>query len=103
DQGFIVLAALISPTIEDRELARTVIGAESFVEVHCSAPLEICEARDTDRLFERARSGEIGNVTGIDAPYEAPTAPDLDLPTGHEETAVSVDRIWRLLADRGLL
>ncbi|KAB2965125.1 MAG: sulfate adenylyltransferase subunit CysN [Thermoanaerobaculia bacterium] len=103
DQGFVVLAALVSPTLEDRELARTVIGAERFVEVHCSAPLEICEARDTDRLFERARSGEIGNVTGIDAPYEAPTAPDLDLPTGHEETAVSVERIWRLLAERGLL
>ncbi len=103
DQGFIVLAALISPTIEDRELARTVIGAERFIEVHCSAPLEICEARDTDRLFERARNGEIGNVTGIDAPYEAPAAPDLDLPTGHEETGDSVERIWRLLSDRGLL
>ncbi|MBZ0115202.1 MAG: adenylyl-sulfate kinase, partial [Thermoanaerobaculia bacterium] len=55
------------------------------------------------RLFARARSGELSNVTGIDSPYQAPVEPDLELPTGHEEAAASVERIWQLLVDRGLL
>ena len=103
DQGFLVVAALVSPTAEDRELARRIVGAERFLEIHCSAPLEICETRDADGLFARARAGEIGNVTGIDAPYEVPESPDLELPTGHEETAVSVEKVWHLLASRSLL
>ncbi|KAB2965015.1 MAG: sulfate adenylyltransferase subunit CysN [Thermoanaerobaculia bacterium] len=103
DQGLVVLAALVSPTADDRELARSIVGSDRFLEIHCSASLEVCEARDTDGLFRRARAGEIENVTGIDAPYEAPAAPDLELPTGEEETAASVERIWALLAARGLL
>ncbi len=103
DQGLIVLAALVSPTAEDRELARAIVGEERFVEIYCSAPLGICEARDTDGLFERARAGELDNVTGINAPYQPPAAPALELPTGDEAPATSVERIWTLLAERGLL
>ncbi len=103
DQGLMVVAALVSPTAEDRELARRIVGAGRFLEIHCNAPLEVCESRDTDGLFARARAGEIGNVTGIDAPYEPPESPDLELPTGDEATAVSVEKVWQLLESHGLL
>jgi bifunctional enzyme CysN/CysC len=72
DQGLLVVAALVSPTVEDREQARAIVGADRFLEIHCNAPLEVCEARDVDGLFRRARAGELENVTGLDAPYEPP-------------------------------
>src|SRR5690606_15622408 len=102
DQGLVVIAALISPSASDRDLARAVIGEERFLEVYCSASLEVCESRDDDRLFARARTGEITNVTGIDAAYEAPAEPTLDLPTGDEPVEASVDRLLQILRERGL-
>lgn len=42
---------------------------------------QICEARDPEGLYDRARAGEIPEFTGISAPYEAPERPDLVIPT----------------------
>ncbi|MDX1630861.1 MAG: sulfate adenylyltransferase subunit CysN [Thermoanaerobaculia bacterium] len=102
DQGLVVLAALITPTAEDREMAREIVGEDRYLEVHCAAPLEACEARDVEGLYERARKGEIRNVTGIDAPYEVPEDPELVLPTHEEELEASVEAVRELLASRGL-
>jgi bifunctional enzyme CysN/CysC len=103
DQGFVVVAALVSPNLDDREVASRVIGAERFLEVWCDAPLEVCEARDTDGLYRRARAGEIHNVTGIDAVYEAPSSPALVVPTDRQTVDQSVEELWRLLASHGLV
>jgi bifunctional enzyme CysN/CysC len=51
-----------------------------FLEIHVSTPLEICEKRDPKGLYARARSGEIAQFTGVSAPWEPPSEPDLDLP-----------------------
>jgi bifunctional enzyme CysN/CysC len=72
DAGLIAVTAFISPYREDREMARQIIGAERFVEVYVSAPLEVCERRDPKGLYRKARSGEISDFTGVSAPYEAP-------------------------------
>ena len=103
EQGLFVVAALISPTAEDRELAQSIVGAERFIEIYCNTPLEVCEERDADGLFRRARAGELENVTGINAPYEPPARPDLELATGSDDTVTSVARLWALLESRGLL
>jgi len=49
-----------------------------------SAPLEICEQRDTKGLYAKARAGEIKEFTGISASYEPPLQPEIELPTGHQ-------------------
>lgn len=72
DSGLVVLVSLISPYLADRELARTVIGDERFVEVFVDTPLEVCEARDEKGLYKKARAGLIPNFTGVGAPYEQP-------------------------------
>ena len=54
-----------------------------FSEVFVSAPLEVCERRDVKGLYAKARAGEISNFTGINAPFETPLSPALDVPT-HE-------------------
>ncbi len=77
DAGLIVITAFISPYRDDRNLARQIIGAENFVEVFVSTPIETCEARDPKGMYKRARAGEIIEFTGVNAPYEPPVSPDL--------------------------
>jgi adenylylsulfate kinase len=85
DGGIICLCSFVSPTLEIRDMARHIIGADDFLEVFVNTPLEVCEARDVKGLYRKARAGEIKQFTGIDAPFEAPLAPFLDLPT-HERS-----------------
>ena len=75
DAGMIVMTAFISPFRAEREMARELIGADNFVEVYVSTPLEVCEERDVKGLYKQARAGKIPNMTGVNSPYEAPDAP----------------------------
>jgi len=89
--GIITLNCFVSPTIEIRESAKLIIGAENFVEVFVNTPLEICETRDVKGLYKKARAGEIKNFTGIDAPFEAPPHPTVDLKTAERSVEQSVE------------
>jgi adenylylsulfate kinase len=93
DAGLLVLCALISPREAQRERARAIVGAERFREVHVSTPLAVCEARDPKGLYARARRGEIRRFTGLDDPYEAPTAPWLALDTSRVDLPAAVERL----------
>jgi adenylylsulfate kinase len=79
DAGLVTLSAFISPYRADRDRVRAIVGAGGFVEILVQASLETCEARDPKGLYRKARAGEIKDFTGIDAPYEAPLAPELVL------------------------
>lgn len=79
--GTLVVTAFISPYQADRDLAREIIG-DGFHEVFVHASLETCEERDPKGLYKRARAGEIPEFTGISAPYEIPTRPELLVDTG---------------------
>ncbi|HUO85888.1 MAG TPA: adenylyl-sulfate kinase, partial [Thermoanaerobaculia bacterium] len=103
DSGLAVIVALVSPAAAGRELARRVIGDERFLEVWCSAPLEVCEARDEEGLFAKARRGEAEHVTGIQEPYEAPQEADLELPTHLLATDEAVGRLIADLVAHGLI
>jgi adenylylsulfate kinase len=82
--GIITLCSFVSPTVEIREMAREIIGPEDFLEIYVNAPLEVCEARDVKGLYKKARAGEIKNFTGIDAPFEAPPQPFLEVRTDQQ-------------------
>lgn len=97
DTGIITLAAFISPDNEMRGMASDIIGADSFLEVYVSTPLEECERRDVKGLYAKARRGEIKNFTGISAPFEAPTSPALDLDTSQLSLQESVERLLDLI------
>jgi adenylylsulfate kinase len=85
DSGCIALTAFISPYRVDRLQAREAhrLGEVRFFEVYTAAPVAVCEQRDPKGLFARARAGLLPDFTGVSAPYEPPTDPDLVLPT-HE-------------------
>ena len=81
DAGIIVLTSFISPFRLDRRNAKDIIGADSFIEVYISTPLEECEKRDVKGLYKKARSGDIPNFSGISSPYEAPENPQIEIDT----------------------
>ena len=96
DAGFIVISAFISPYRADRDRAREAAEAYEvgrFHEVYIKADLETCEGRDPKGLYKRARAGEIADFTGISAPYEPPEATDLEVDTGAQSIAQSVQHI----------
>ena len=80
-EGFIVVAATISPKPEHRENARRIVGEDAFVEVFVDTPLEICERRDPKGLYQRARRGEIKQFTGLGSLYYPPANPNVVLRT----------------------
>ncbi len=55
DAGVLVLTAFISPFRADRQVARTLLGAD-FLEVFVDAPLAVCEQRDPKGLYRKARA-----------------------------------------------
>lgn len=79
--GIITLNCFISPTLEIREMAKSIITSEDFIEVFIDTPLELCEKRDVKGLYKKARAGEIKNFTGLDSPFESPIQPDLHIKT----------------------
>lgn len=81
DAGLIVLTAFVSPYEADRNAVRALHPEGSFVEVFVDTPLEVCEARDVKGLYAKARAGEIPEFTGVSAPYEPPSAPEITIDT----------------------
>lgn len=79
--GIVTICSLISPTEEIRNLAKNIIGEEDFFEVFINCPFEECEKRDVKGLYKKARNGEIKNFTGLDAPFEAPKNPSVEVRT----------------------
>ncbi len=95
--GIITLNSFISPTREIRKMARQIIGAGDFLEIYINAPLEVCESRDVKGLYQKARAGDIKGFTGIDAPYEAPPEPALEIRTDQQTLEESVNQIFEFL------
>jgi adenylyl-sulfate kinase len=103
--GVAVVVAAISPYASTRAEVRREAEADGivFVEVYVCAPLEVVSRRDVKGLYERARAGEIQNLSGVSDPYEPPARPDLCIRSDQEPPNDSVDRMLRLLAERGLV
>ena len=81
DAGVVVLAAFVSPYKKDREKIAGIVGNDNFVEIFVNTSLEECEKRDVKGLYKKARAGEIKDFTGVNAPYEAPDSPDVEIVT----------------------
>lgn len=79
DAGMVVLAAFVAPYKKDRAFIERTVEEENYVEVFVNTSLKECESRDIKGLYKKARMGEIKNMTGISAPYEAPEIPDVQV------------------------
>lgn len=59
--GIVSLNCFVSPTEDLRDLARSIIGADDFIEIYVNASFAACETRDVKGLYAKARRGEIKN------------------------------------------
>jgi adenylylsulfate kinase len=91
--GVVTLNCFVSPTIEIRNIAKNIIGAENFIEVYINASVETCENRDIKGLYKKARKGEIKDFTGISAPFEAPENPEIEINTSELSIDESVQKV----------
>ncbi|MFR9602570.1 MAG: adenylyl-sulfate kinase [Rikenellaceae bacterium] len=97
DSGIITIAAFISPEQSMREMAAEIIGADDFMEVYISTPIEECERRDIKGLYAKARRGEIKNFTGVDAPFEEPESPAISIDTSKLSMGECVEQLLGLV------
>jgi len=79
------------------------VKAGRFLEVFIDCSLEECERRDPKGLYRRARAGEIKSFTGVSAPYEKPTGPEIYVNTEGIEPAEATRHILARLAELAML
>ena len=96
DAGLIVITAFISPFKAERDMVRSMLPDDEFLEIFIDTPLAEAEKRDVKGLYKKARSGQLKNFTGIDSPYEAPEQPEIRIDT----TAMTPDEAADLIIDR---
>jgi bifunctional enzyme CysN/CysC len=102
ESGLVVIVSFISPFRSDRAAARKLFEPDEFVEVFVDTPLAVAEERDPKGLYAKARAGEICGLTGLDAPYERPEAPDIRIDTTTTTAAAAAEAILDHLGATGL-
>ncbi len=105
DTGVIVLSGFISPYRADRDTVRALHESNGmkFIEVFVDVPLDVAESRDPKGLYKKARAGEIKNFTGIDDPYEAPSAPEIVLPSHELSLEAEVELLMNALREHNII
>jgi bifunctional enzyme CysN/CysC len=103
DSGLIVLVSFISPFRAERALARSLVTAGEFCEVHVATPLAEAERRDPKGLYAKARRGELANFTGIDSPYEDPEDPEVRVDTTTLNPEQAAESVLAKLRELGVL
>jgi len=97
DAGLVTLAAFVSPYRKDRDNIRNIVKDDNFVEIYINTSVSECERRDVKGLYKKARAGEIKNMTGISAPYEAPENPDIEIKTEEKSVEEAVHEIMNYI------
>ena len=93
--GVIAICAAVSPYRASRDEVRR--NTSNFVEVYVHCPVGVAESRDTDGMYARARRGEIAEFTGVNAPYEAPEAPEVFVDSATESVEQGTWKVMRTL------
>jgi sulfate adenylyltransferase len=102
--GGVAICAPIAPYAQTRRAVRELIEQHgSFIEVHVSTSLDVCESRDRKGLYAKARKGIIPEFTGISDPYEVPERPELRIDTGALGPSEAAQEILLYLFKEGYL
>ena len=97
EKDIITICAFITPTDSLRQMALQIVGESHFINVFVDAPLDICEQRDVKGMYKKARRGEISDFTGVSAPFEVPSNPDIILSTADFNPQQSIKELYNYL------
>ncbi len=93
ESGQVVIAAFITPREENRRMIEEIVGAHWLSLIHIDASLETCRERDVKGLYARAAAGQVPQMTGVSAGFDAPTRYALRLETSKEDSTASALRL----------
>ena len=101
DEFEYLLVAVIAPFSQTRQKAREAFGG-NYVEIYVKASIEILEGRDTKGLYQKALTGRLNNLIGVDpeVPYEEPRFPELIVDTDKETVETSVKKIVKFISNK---
>ena len=99
DSGLICCASFVAPTRASRERAANIIGANNCLIVYLNPPLTVCQQRDPSGLY----SASTADIPGVSFEYETPTNVALELDTSALTPQDCVEKVMRLLGERGVL
>lgn len=94
NSGVMAICSFVSPTIAIREQAKSIIGADSFIEVHVCTPLSVCMQRDGKGLYQKAKAGVLKDFTGVSSPFENPLNPSVKVDASEQSAEQMVDFLW---------
>jgi sulfate adenylyltransferase len=102
--GGIVIASAIAPYEAPRRANRERVSeVGTYIEVHVATPIAVCKKRDAKGLYAKAEKGEIKGFTGVDDPYEEPSAPEIVMDTSTKDPDMCALEIYGYLVNEGLL
>lgn len=97
-----MICPAVSPYRATRNDVRNTVGADRFIEIFVSTPLEECERRDVKGMYLKARRGELKNFTGIDDPYReefTTIPPRLCVEPARARLEVRLTPVWPIVVD----
>lgn len=98
-QGFDVVIATISLFHEVHDWNRRHLP--NYMEVYLKAPLDVLAGRDPKGIYNKARSGQLVNVAGVDLAVDEPSAPHIVLDHSvARDVERDVDEIQAYLKER---
>jgi adenylyl-sulfate kinase len=103
EMGVITICSFVAPRLDDRSMVKAIVGADKYLEVFLSCPMDVARQRDKAGLYQRADLGHIKDFPGVSLPYETPAHPDLVLDTVKLSVDQSVDRVIELLEKRSII
>ena len=95
DNGVVTICSFVSPTKALRNMAKEIIGAGDFLEIFVDASFDECTKRDVKGLYKKALDGEIKDFTGLDAPFDIPENPFLNIDTEKLTVEESTDLLYQ--------
>ena len=95
DNGVVTICSFVSPTAALRNMAKEIIGEDDFLEIFVDASFDECARRDVKGLYKKALKGEIKDFTGLDAPFDIPKKPFLNIDTEKLTVDESADMIYQ--------
>lgn len=103
EAGLIVLSAPISSLRGGRKPGRAQVPRGDSREIHGPASVDVCERRNSNGLYDRARRGQIANFTGVSLPYAASVSPELTMHSEKLTVGESAAQVLDLIGDRSIL
>ncbi len=99
--GVIAICCAVSPYRATREEVRR--NTTHFVEIFVDCPVEVAERRDREGWYARARRGEAGDFTGVNAPYEEPLNPEVRVESDKVPAEDGATQVIRYLEEHDLI